>query len=118
MTSSKEKICKTLVKEHLHNRIAPRWSSVSTVVVWSTQMPWDGLSWGLRAPEDSEEGERTDKHDRRETWAIQVRGSRKEITPLLLLYDVYLSSQRTTMALLELFGERRKKLSRYETINL
>jgi hypothetical protein len=31
-------------------------------------------------------GERADKHDRKRLGSTQVRGSRKEITPLLLLY--------------------------------
>jgi hypothetical protein len=31
-------------------------------------------------------GERAEKYDRKEHGSIQVRGSRKEITPLLLLY--------------------------------
>jgi hypothetical protein len=33
-------------------------------------------------------GERAKKHDRKEHRSTQVRGSRKEITPLLLLYLV------------------------------
>jgi hypothetical protein len=31
-------------------------------------------------------GEQVEKHDRKEHRSTQVRGSRKEITPLLLLY--------------------------------
>jgi hypothetical protein len=34
-------------------------------------------------------GERAEKHDRKEHRSIQVRGSHKEITPLLLLYWLY-----------------------------
>jgi hypothetical protein len=34
-------------------------------------------------------GERAEKHDRKEHGSTQVRGSRKEITPLLLLYSMY-----------------------------
>jgi hypothetical protein len=35
-------------------------------------------------------GERTEKHDRKEHRSTQVRGSLKEITPLLLLYWLYI----------------------------
>jgi hypothetical protein len=35
-------------------------------------------------------GERAEKHDRKEQGSTQVRGSRKEITPLLLLYWIYI----------------------------
>jgi hypothetical protein len=35
-------------------------------------------------------GERAEKHDRKEHRSTQVRGSRKEITPLLLLYWLYI----------------------------
>jgi hypothetical protein len=35
-------------------------------------------------------GERAEKHDRKEHRSTQVRGSRKEITPLLLLYWIYI----------------------------
>jgi hypothetical protein len=35
-------------------------------------------------------GERADKHDRKRLRSTQVRGSRKEITPLLLLYWFYI----------------------------
>jgi hypothetical protein len=35
-------------------------------------------------------GERAKKHDRKELRSTQVRGSRKEITPLLLLYWIYI----------------------------
>jgi hypothetical protein len=35
-------------------------------------------------------GERAEKHDRKEHISTQVRGSRKEITPLLLLYWLYI----------------------------
>jgi hypothetical protein len=35
-------------------------------------------------------GERAEKHDRKEHRSTQVRGSRKEITPLLLLYKIYI----------------------------
>jgi hypothetical protein len=34
-------------------------------------------------------GKRTEKHDRKNTRSTQVRGSRKEITPLLLYYCLY-----------------------------
>jgi hypothetical protein len=34
-------------------------------------------------------GERAKKHDRKEYTSTQVRGSRKEITPLLLIYWLY-----------------------------
>jgi hypothetical protein len=46
-------------------------------------------------------GERAEKHDRREHRSTQVRGSRKEITPLLLLYWIYIfgSMESTTMVL-------------------
>jgi hypothetical protein len=35
-------------------------------------------------------GERAEKHDRKEHRSTQVQGSRKEITPLLLLYWLYI----------------------------
>jgi hypothetical protein len=35
-------------------------------------------------------GERAKKHDRKEHRSTQVQGSRKEITPLLLLYWLYI----------------------------
>jgi hypothetical protein len=35
-------------------------------------------------------GERAEKHDKKEHKSTQVRGSRKEITPLLLLYWLYI----------------------------
>jgi hypothetical protein len=35
-------------------------------------------------------GERAKKHNRKEHRSIQVRGSCKEITPLLLLYWLYI----------------------------
>jgi hypothetical protein len=35
-------------------------------------------------------GKRTEKHDRKEHRSTQVRDSRKEITPLLLLYYLYI----------------------------
>jgi hypothetical protein len=35
-------------------------------------------------------GERAEKHDRKELRSTQVWGSRKEITPLLLLYWLYI----------------------------
>jgi hypothetical protein len=35
-------------------------------------------------------GERDEKHDRKGHRSNQVRGSRKEITPLLLLYYLYI----------------------------
>jgi hypothetical protein len=35
-------------------------------------------------------GERAEKHDGKEHRSTQVRGSRKEITPLLLLYWLYI----------------------------
>jgi hypothetical protein len=35
-------------------------------------------------------GERDEKHDRKEHRSTQVQGSRKEITPLLLLYWIYI----------------------------
>jgi hypothetical protein len=35
-------------------------------------------------------GERAEKHDKKEQISTQVRGSRKEITPLLLLYWIYI----------------------------
>jgi hypothetical protein len=35
-------------------------------------------------------GERAKKHDRKEHRFTQVRGSRKEITPLFLLYRLYI----------------------------
>jgi hypothetical protein len=35
-------------------------------------------------------GERAKKHDRKEHRSTQVRGSCKEITPLLLLYWLYI----------------------------
>jgi hypothetical protein len=35
-------------------------------------------------------GERAEKHDRKEHRSTQVRGSCKEITPLLLLYWLYI----------------------------
>jgi hypothetical protein len=35
-------------------------------------------------------GERAEKHDRKRHRSTQVRGSRKEITPLLLLYWLYI----------------------------
>jgi hypothetical protein len=35
-------------------------------------------------------GERAEKHDRKEHGSTQVWGSRKEITPLLLLYWLYI----------------------------
>jgi hypothetical protein len=35
-------------------------------------------------------GEQAEKHDRKEHRSTQVRGSRKEITPLLLLYWLYI----------------------------
>jgi hypothetical protein len=35
-------------------------------------------------------GERAEKHDRKEHIFTQVWGSRKEITPLLLLYWIYI----------------------------
>jgi hypothetical protein len=35
-------------------------------------------------------GERAKKHDIKEHKSTQVRGSRKEITPLLLLYWLYI----------------------------
>jgi hypothetical protein len=34
-------------------------------------------------------GERAEKHDRKGHRSTQVRGSHKEITPLLLLYQLY-----------------------------
>jgi hypothetical protein len=35
-------------------------------------------------------GEPAEKHDRKEHGSTQVRGSHKEITPLLLLYWIYI----------------------------
>jgi hypothetical protein len=35
-------------------------------------------------------GERAKKHDRKGHRSTQVRGSRKEVTPLLLLYWLYI----------------------------
>jgi hypothetical protein len=35
-------------------------------------------------------GERAEKHDRKRHRSTQVRGSREEITPLLLLYWLYI----------------------------
>jgi hypothetical protein len=35
-------------------------------------------------------GEQAEKHDRKEHRSTQVRGSHKEITPLLLLYWLYI----------------------------
>jgi hypothetical protein len=35
-------------------------------------------------------GKRAEKHDRKGHRSTQVRGSRKEITPLLLLYYLYI----------------------------
>jgi hypothetical protein len=35
-------------------------------------------------------GERAKKHNRKEHRSTQVRGSHKEITPLLLLYSLYI----------------------------
>jgi hypothetical protein len=35
-------------------------------------------------------GQRAEKHDRKEHKSTQVCGSRKEITPLLLLYWLYI----------------------------
>jgi hypothetical protein len=35
-------------------------------------------------------GKRTEEHDRKEHRSTQIRGSRKEITPLLLLYCLYI----------------------------
>jgi hypothetical protein len=35
-------------------------------------------------------GEQAEKHDRKEHRSTQVRGSRKEIIPLLLLYWMYI----------------------------
>jgi hypothetical protein len=35
-------------------------------------------------------GERAEEHDRKRHRSTQVRGSRKEITPLLLLYWFYI----------------------------
>jgi hypothetical protein len=48
-----------------------------------------------------ERGERTEKHDRERHRSTQVRGSHKEITPLLLLYWLYNfgSVECTTMVL-------------------
>jgi hypothetical protein len=47
-----------------------------------------------------EGGERAKKHDRKRHRSTQVRGSRKEITPLLLLYWLYTGSMEyTTMVL-------------------
>jgi hypothetical protein len=45
-------------------------------------------------------GERAKKHDRKEHRSTQVRGSCKEITPLLLLYLLYIfgSMEYTTLA--------------------
>jgi hypothetical protein len=37
-----------------------------------------------------ERGERAEKHDSKEHRSTQVRGSRKEITPLLLLFWLYI----------------------------
>jgi hypothetical protein len=73
-------------------------------------MPWDGLSWDLRAPEDSEEGRRTNKHDRKRGTGYPGSGLSEEITPLLLLYDGYMSSQMELQGRSELYGERKKKL--------
>jgi hypothetical protein len=45
-------------------------------------------------------GERADQHDRKRHRSTQVRGSRKEITPLLLLYwFIFGSMEYTTMVL-------------------
>jgi hypothetical protein len=38
-------------------------------------------------------GERAKEHDRNEHRSTQVRGSRKEITPLLLLYWLYIRNE-------------------------
>jgi hypothetical protein len=45
-------------------------------------------------------GERAEKHDRERHRSTQVRGSRKEITPLLLLYWFILGSMEYTTRLL------------------
>jgi hypothetical protein len=45
-------------------------------------------------------GERAEEHDRKRHRSTQVRGSRKEITPLLLLYwFIFGSLEYTTMVL-------------------
>jgi hypothetical protein len=45
-------------------------------------------------------GERAEKHDRERHRSTQVRGSRKEITPLLLLYWFIFGSMEYTIRLL------------------
>jgi hypothetical protein len=68
-------------------------------------MPWDGLSWGQVALEDSEEGKRTKKHDRKRDTGYPGSGlseGDKTPTPALLCIDRLIDG--TTMVFLELFG--------------
>jgi hypothetical protein len=59
------------------------------VVVVKQHMPWDGLDGAELSAGRFRRGKRTEEHDRKEHRSTQVRGSRKEITPLLLLYWWY-----------------------------
>jgi hypothetical protein len=52
-------------------------------------MPWDGLNGAELDAGGFGRGERAKKHDRERDRSTQVRGSPKEITPLLLLYRLY-----------------------------
>jgi hypothetical protein len=53
-------------------------------------------------------GERANKHDRERLRSTQVRGSRKAITPLLLLYWYIDGSMECTTMALQALRERRK----------
>jgi hypothetical protein len=53
-------------------------------------MPWDGLNGAELNAGGFGRGERAEKHDKKDHRSTQVRGSRKEITPLLLLYWLYI----------------------------
>jgi hypothetical protein len=66
-------------------------------------MPWVGLSWGQEYARGFGGGKHTEKHDKERNSDTQVRGSCKEIKPLLRLYYlIYGSMDGTTMVLLEL----------------
>jgi hypothetical protein len=72
-----------------------------TVIVVKQHMPWDGLNGAELDAGRFERGERAEKHDRKEHRSTQVWGSRKDITPLLLLYWLYIfgSMEYATMVL-------------------
>jgi hypothetical protein len=62
-------------------------------------------------------GERAEKHDRKGHRSIQVRSSRKEIIPILLLYYLYIWMEYTTMVLPSSLREEKDKLLSVGTLN-